>query len=113
MNRGWLGVYFRSSLEWDQQQGTDRIINDLGEIQRKRTGVVIHQVLEDSPAAKAGLQFGDLLIAVAGEPVKSVEEAIFWIGNQSPGSVIALTILRDGDQQAIDVTIGDRPEAIE
>jgi S1-C subfamily serine protease len=74
---------------------------------------VIHQVLEDSPAAKAGLQFGDLLVAVAGEPVKSVEEAIFWIGNQSPGSVIALTILRDGDQQVIDVTIGDRPEAIE
>jgi S1-C subfamily serine protease len=113
MNRGWLGVYFRSSLDWEQQQGTDRIINDLGEIQRKRTGVVIHQVLEDSPAAKAGLQFGDLLVAVAGEPVKSVEEAIFWIGNQSPGSVIALTILRDGDQQVIDVTIGDRPEAIE
>jgi S1-C subfamily serine protease len=113
MNRGWLGVYFRSSLDWDSQPGSDRIINDLGEIQRKRTGVIIHQVLENSPAAQAGLQFGDQLLAVAGEPVKSVEEAIFWIGNKSPGSVIALTILRDGEQMAIDVTIGDRPETLE
>jgi serine protease Do len=113
MSRGWLGVYFRSSMEWDQQSGSDKIVSDTGEIQRTRTGVVIHQVLEGSPAAKAGLQFGDLLIAVAGEPVKSVEEAIFWIGNQSPGNSIALTILRDGEQQVIDVTIGDRPETLE
>lgn len=113
MNRGWLGVYFRSSLDWDLQQGADRIVNDLGEVQRKRSGVVIQQVLEDSPAAKAGLQFGDLLLAVAGEPVKSVEEAIFWIGNKSPGSVVPFTIVRDGEQKVIDVTIGDRPETLE
>lgn len=113
MSRGWLGVYFRSSMDWDQQSGTDKIVSDTGEIQRTRTGVVIHQVLEGSPAAKAGLQFGDLLISVGGETVKSVEEAIFWIGNQAPGSSIVLTILRDGEQQIIEVTIGDRPETLE
>ncbi|MFN7877375.1 MAG: S1C family serine protease [Pirellula sp.] len=113
MSRGWLGVYFRSSMDWDQQRGNDKVVSDTGEIQRTRTGVVIHQVLEGSPAEKAGLQFGDLLISVGGEAVKSVEEAIFWIGNQSPGSSIALTILRDGEQQIIEVTIGDRPETLE
>lgn len=111
MRRGWLGVYFRSSLDWDQ--GLDRVVTDLGEIQRQRLGVLIHQVLENSPAAHAGLQFGDVVIAIAGEPVKSVEEAIFWIGNHSPGTSVKLTILRDGQQETIDVTIGERPEALE
>jgi S1-C subfamily serine protease len=111
MRRGWLGVYFRSSLDWDQ--GLDRVVTDLGEIQRQRLGVVIHQVLENSPAADAGLQFGDFVIAIAGKPVKSVEEAIFWIGNHSPGTSVNLTILRDGQQETIDVTIGERPEALE
>ena len=113
MSRGWLGVYFLSSMDWDQQLGNDKVVSDTGEIQRTRTGVVIHQVLEGSPAAKAGLQFGDLLVSVGGENVKSVEEAIFWIGNQSPGTSISLTILRDGEQQIIEVTIGDRPETLE
>ena len=113
MNRGWLGVFFRSTQDWDQPLGADRIIDDLGQIQRKRSGVVIHQVIEGSPAASAGLQFGDIVIAVAGKPVKSVEEAIFWISNQTPGAVIHLTISRDGEQQCVDVTIGERPESLE
>ncbi len=90
----WTGIYNRSRS--DRQR--------LGEVQRKRSGVVIQQVLEDSPAAKAGLQFVICCLPWLAT-VKSVEEAIFWIGNKSPGSVVPFTIVRDGEQKVIDVTI--------
>jgi serine protease Do len=111
--RGWLGVYFMSVAEWEKLYGAEYTVDDKGELKREKSGVVVRQVMEGSPAEKAGLQFGDCLTAVGGLTVRNVDEAIFRIGSSEPGSDVVLTILRDNEQLDIKVTIGARPETLE
>jgi S1-C subfamily serine protease len=66
-------------------------------------GVLISTVVENGPAAKAGLKAGDVITAVDGSAVKSANEFIKELGNKKDGDV-TLTIIRDKSQRTIKVT---------
>jgi putative serine protease PepD len=62
-----------------------------------------------SPAAKAGLQSGDLITAIDGKPVTSTDQFIASLDNYSPGDVVTLTVKRGGRTLSLKVTLGVRP----
>jgi S1-C subfamily serine protease len=62
-----------------------------------------------SPAAKAGLQAGDLITAVNGTPVASVNQFVATIANYAPGDTVTLTVNRGGQTKSIRLTLGAQP----
>jgi serine protease DegQ len=73
-------------------------------------GVLVFSVVEASPAAEAGLRAGDVIIAVDGEPLRSVEDLLAALREHSPGDRIELDVLRGGGQRRLTATLADRPE---
>lgn len=74
------------------------------------SGVLISQVVEDSPAAKAGLQQGDVIISYDNQPVMSVGGFRNLVASTPPNSQKELTIYRNGKQMKVKVTIDKLPK---
>jgi putative serine protease PepD len=62
-----------------------------------------------SPAAKAGLQAGDIITAVNGTHVASVNQFVATIANYAPGNTVTLTVTRSGQTKTIKLTLGAQP----
>ena len=85
-------------------------------------GVYVTQVIPDSPAEKAGIlasgndfllrpaEHGDIIVAVDGDAVDSMSTLITLLNEHLPGDGIALTVVRDGEEIEVLVTLGDWPE---
>ena len=73
-----------------------------------KQGVPITNVRPDSPAAKAGLQGEDTIIAVNGKPVKNGDELVNIISATRPGNKINLTYIRNGQQKEASVMVAER-----
>jgi serine protease Do len=71
-------------------------------------GVAVEKVVENSPAAQAGLQAGDVIIKFDGEEVESVRKLSRLIAEVAPDHQVKLTILRSGGEQEITATMGKR-----
>ena len=71
-------------------------------------GALVAEVAENSPALRAGLKEGDVIVGVQGRDVKNGGALRNAIGLLAPGAKTALTVQRDGKRQTIDVTIGNR-----
>lgn len=67
-------------------------------------GVVIREVAADSPAEAAGLQVGDVIVAVDGTPVTGARETVAALRTMTVDQPIELTISRDGEEQQITIT---------
>jgi S1-C subfamily serine protease len=67
-------------------------------------------VVEDSPAARAGVAQGDLIVAAAGQPVRSPDD-LFDALQAATGGTIELTITRGTEERTIQVTLGDQGES--
>lgn len=91
-------------------------------------GVLVNEAYEGGPAADAGVEGssgertvggqtlptgGDIIIEMDGEPIEGMEDVIAEVNTREPGEEITFTILRDGDEQQITITLGDRPEQVE
>lgn len=72
-------------------------------------GVVIGQVASGSPAAAAGLQPGDVIIAVDEQPLDSESALAEALNRHQPGDSVTLAIVRGGQQQNVSVTLGTAP----
>lgn len=96
---GWLGIQI--------QDIDEEIANYYG--LKDREGVLVYQVLPDSPASKAGLKDGDIIKAYEGQPVRHSRELIDQVTNAAAGRKVALDILRDGKRHTLQVEIGERP----
>ncbi len=68
-------------------------------------------IVPGSPAAKAGLQAGDLITAVNGTPVASVNQFVATIANYAPGDTVTLTVNRGGQNKSIKLTLGAQPSS--
>jgi putative serine protease PepD len=66
-------------------------------------------IASGSPAAKAGLQAGDIITAVNGQHVTSVNQFVAAIANYAPGDTVTLTINRSGSTKTIKLTLGAQP----
>ncbi|HSI36279.1 MAG TPA: M28 family peptidase [Tepidisphaeraceae bacterium] len=71
-------------------------------------GVKIDGTSAGTPAEKAGLQQGDLLLSLGGKPTTTLQELTTAIGALKPGDKVKLVYVRDGKQQTIDVTMAER-----
>jgi S1-C subfamily serine protease len=71
-------------------------------------GLLIRGVAEDSPAARAGLASGDLIVAAAGQPVRTVEDLSGAL--QAAGETIDLNVLRGTDERSIQVALGQNSQ---
>jgi S1-C subfamily serine protease len=69
-------------------------------------GVLIRGVEDDSPAARAGLAQGDLIVSAAGRPVRDPDDLFDALQAAAQSGTIALTVVRGTDERAIDVTFG-------
>ncbi len=83
---------------------------ELGERRDGGQGAVISAVQDDTPAADAGIEAGDLVVASDGAPIDGATGLIAAIRDLGPGDSTTLTILRDGDPIDITVTLVERPE---
>ena len=72
-------------------------------------GALVQDVVSGSPAAKAGLQAGDLVTAVDGQAVQNAGEMVASIRGHKPGDKVTITVGRGGNQTTISATLGERP----
>jgi len=73
-------------------------------------GVLVDEVVGESPAEKAGLKHGDVIVAFAGNPIHEVKDLTKAVRKASPGDEVAITVLRDGQRQDLKVTLGERED---
>jgi serine protease Do len=71
-------------------------------------GLLIREVAEDSPAARAGLAPGDLIVAAAGQPVRTVDDLSGAL--QTASDTIELNVLRGTDERSIQVALGQNSQ---
>jgi len=72
-------------------------------------GVRLEQVRPGTPAARAGLQAGDLVTAIGGTAVRSASELSSAIDARKPGDRVSLTYMRNGEEHTVRVILAERP----
>ncbi|MGA3028932.1 MAG: DegQ family serine endoprotease [Bryobacteraceae bacterium] len=73
-------------------------------------GVAISQVDPNTPGGKAGLQVGDVIVAVNGNPVQDENSFRIQIAGMAPGTKVDLHIVRNGEELAVPVTLGENTQ---
>jgi serine protease Do len=95
VTRGWLGVQI--------QPVTSDVADALG--LKQAAGALVTEPQSGSPAAKAGVKAGDVIVSLDGTSIKDSRELAQKIGTMSPGSSVRLGVIRDGNQESINVTL--------
>ncbi|MBR4424202.1 MAG: Do family serine endopeptidase, partial [Mailhella sp.] len=98
VSRGWLGVSI--------QDVSEDMAKALG-IKETR-GAIIGKVMPGEPADRAGLQAGDVITSIDGEPVGSASEATRKIAALRPGAEARVQIIRNGEEKTLRVKLGER-----
>jgi serine protease Do len=75
-------------------------------------GALVSEVEPDTPAAKAGLKRGDVILRLNGQPVNSANDLRLRISQTAPGTTVKLGVSRDGKTQDFSVTLGELPEKV-
>jgi Do/DeqQ family serine protease len=99
--RGWVGI--------EPVELTAELAETFG-LPKQSEGVIVTGVLQNGPAANAGLRPGDLLLKVAGQPVKNVGELLTQIASLTPGKAAKLEVMRRNQTLTLDVTPAQRPK---
>jgi serine protease Do len=99
IERGYLGVSLNPiDEEFAGSLGLDR-----------NRGEIVQVVSDDSPAERAGLKAGDIIIGVNKQEVSADQSVSFLVANIDPGKTIPITVLRDGEEVTLNTTLGRRP----
>lgn len=93
--RGWLGISLVAPTQDDV-------------LAPKQPGVVVADVLQNGPAAQAGVKVNDKIIKANDEQINSVSHLINYVALQQPGSSITLEVERNGQRQNLQVKVGER-----
>lgn len=100
VSRGWLGVVIQEvNKDLAESFGLD-----------KPAGALVAQVMQDGPAAKGGLQVGDVILSMNGQPIIMSADLPHLVGGLKAGAKASLEIIRDGKRQNLDLTVGALPE---
>lgn len=97
--RGWFGVSVQSITQELAKQFN---------LQEEK-GALVGDVIEDSPAEKAGIQRGDVIIEYEGKRVDEPYQLRNMVANTAPGKEVELKIIRENNTKTIKVTIGELP----
>lgn len=98
--RGWLGIYI---------QNIDQNIASAMNLSTTE-GALVSSVTENSPAEEAGIESGDVIVALDGETVTKVTQLRNEVASRAPDTKVTVTVLRDGEKKKIEVTLGQLPE---
>ena len=105
IRRGYLGI---------RSQGVEIQAAQQKVLKREQAGgLLIIGVEDNSPAAKAGLLVGDILVGLSGRPVSDHDELFAGLGGDVVGTALPVEILRGGQLQTVKVTIEERPASSE
>ena len=75
----------------------------------EKTAAIVLEVEPESPANKAGIVIGDILIALAGHPVARLEDVHSQLRGEAIGKPLALKFVRGGATQEVNIVVGERP----
>jgi Do/DeqQ family serine protease len=100
VTRGWIGV--------EPSDLSPELAETFGVKAKK--GVIITGVLQNGPAAQAGVRPGDVIVSVSGKPVGNVSELLSNVAALKPGVAQPFDVLRQDDKLKLDVTPGVRPK---
>jgi serine protease Do len=99
VTRGWIGVQI--------QPVTKDIADSMG--LKDTGGALVAEPAPNSPAVKAGIKSGDVIVAVNGERIANARELTRRIGSMSPGNSVKLTLLKGGSERTVNLTLGELP----
>jgi serine protease Do len=97
VERGWLGVSVQDVVPENGRAG--------------RRGVLIAGVERNSPAGRAGLRQGDVVVAINGDRIETSRALVRTVAAVPPGQTLRLTVIRDGRERELPVQVGRRPGA--
>lgn len=100
VTRGWIGAAV--------QELTPELADSfkLGDIK----GVLITEIIRNSPAENAGVRRGDILLAIDDQPIDSWSAMLETVANLPPGKVVLIKLTRDGVAMSLQLKIGKRPK---
>jgi serine protease DegS len=99
--RGWIGINTENVDEARAQS-----------IGLEQGGVVIVRMAGNSPAQRAGLRPGDIILSVAGKPASSAREVLLRIADTTPGEPVDLEVLRGKDKTSVRVLVDEAPQQV-
>jgi len=100
VTRGWIGV--------EPNDLSPELAETFGV--KAKEGVIITGVLQDGPAARAGIKPGDVITQVAGKPVSNVADLLSNVAALKPGTASKFSVLRRDSQVELAVTPSVRPK---
>jgi serine protease Do len=99
VTRAWMGVRIQSI--------TPEIADSLG--MKEARGAIVAEPQPGSPAAKAGIQAGDIITSLNGTPVKDSRDIARKVGMMAPGASVKFDYLRNGQTKSMELTLGEMP----
>jgi serine protease Do len=99
VERGWLGVHIQS-IDQDLAQSLGL---------ESEEGALVAAVTHDSPAAKAGLKQGDVIVSFDGKRIEQLRDLTRTVADKDPGSDAEVVVWRDGSEQTLEVELGQMP----
>ncbi|MGE5234186.1 MAG: Do family serine endopeptidase [Acidobacteriota bacterium] len=99
VSRGYLGINV-GNLDPDQAAAFGLTSKD---------GALVASVDPDTPAGKAGVEHGDVILQVDGHKVKTTRDLIDYVSRRGPGATVTLTLVRNGKTMERPVKLGERP----
>jgi serine protease Do len=100
--RGWLGVSI--------QEVTPDLAKEFGVSETK--GALVADVMDDSPASKAGFERGDIITEFNHKPVKDPTHLRSMVAESAPGTKTTITVFRDKRSKSLEVTLGELPKEL-
>ncbi len=100
VTRSWLGVSIQD------------VTSDLASSLKidEHSGVVVADVVGESPAGRAGIEEGDVILSLDGKPAGSVAQFRNRVSRLTPGDRVAVDVLREGDRKKFDIKLEEKPE---
>lgn len=100
VSRGWLGVSI---------QEVNKDLADSFGLERP-AGALVAQVMDGSPAAKGGLQVGDVIVSMDGKPIIMSADLPHLVGALKPGTEATFQVVRNGERKKLEIKVGAMPD---